>query len=189
MIPTPSEIEGRRVLIRRIQAGDADPIVRLISDKEVVRWTIQIPHPYPADGAMKFIRTCQRKWRRGEAFVFAETLKENREFLGVISLSNVALKHGCAELGFWTGQSYWGKGFTTEAVGLTLRFAFEVAAQNTLAEGARLDIMEVPVRAWCSHCKQLVDLEEDYGACPLCAGNELRLETGQELKIKTLEVV
>ncbi|HUV13430.1 MAG TPA: GNAT family N-acetyltransferase [Acidobacteriota bacterium] len=125
MILTPSEIEGRRVLIRRIRLGDADPILRLINDKEIVRWTIQIPHPYPADGAMKFIRTCQRKWRRGEAFVFAETLKESREFIGVISLSNVALKHGCAELGFWTGKPHWGKGFTSEAVGLTLRFAFE----------------------------------------------------------------
>ena len=70
----------------------------------------------------------------------------------------------------------------------TLRFAFEVVAQNTLADGARLDIVEVPVRAWCGDCEQLVDLGEDFGACPVCSGSKLRLKTGQELNIKTLEV-
>ena len=125
MIRTPIEIEGQRVLIREIRLGDADPVWQLINDEEVVRWTIQIPHPYPEDGAVKFIRKCRRQWRKGEAFVFAELRQQTREFLGVISLSNVALRHGCAELGFWTGRPYWRKGLTTEAVGLALRFAFE----------------------------------------------------------------
>ena len=70
----------------------------------------------------------------------------------------------------------------------TLRFAFEAAEQNTLAEGARLDIVVIPVQAWCFHCEKLVNLNENYGACPDCAGDQLRLETGQELKIKNLEV-
>ena len=69
-----------------------------------------------------------------------------------------------------------------------LRYTFDIAAKNTLAEGAILDIMEVPVRAWCHHCDQVVELGKDYGGCPLCGGNELRLETGQELRIKELEV-
>lgn len=77
--------------------------------------------------------------------------------------------HGCADPG-------------------NLRFAFEVAAQNTLAQGARLDIVEIPVQAWCLCCDTLVTLEEDYGSCPECGGDQLRLETGQELRIKTLEV-
>ena len=70
----------------------------------------------------------------------------------------------------------------------TLRFTFEVAAQNTLAEGAKLDILEVPVRAWCHQCNKLVNLGEDITTCPHCRGSELRLEGGQELTIKNLEV-
>ena len=70
----------------------------------------------------------------------------------------------------------------------SLRFAFDIAAQNTLAEGARLDIIEIAVQAWCLHCDKLVSLEQDYGACPHCGGDQLRLETGQELRIKSLEV-
>ena len=69
-----------------------------------------------------------------------------------------------------------------------LRHTFDIASENTLAEGAILDIIEVPVRARCHHCDQLVEPGKDYGGCPLCGGNDLRLETGQELKIKELEV-
>ena len=125
MTRIPNEIEGRRVLIRKIRLTDANPILRLINDEKLVRWTIQIPHPYPEDGAVKFIRKCQRQWRMEEAFVFAETMRKTAEFIGVISLSNVTMRHGCAELGFWSGRPYWGKGLTTEAVGLALRFAFK----------------------------------------------------------------
>ncbi len=70
----------------------------------------------------------------------------------------------------------------------TLRFTFNVAAQNTLAEGARLDILEVPVRAWCHRCERLVDLAEDVTTCPACSGSDLRLEGGQDMRIKNLEV-
>lgn len=69
-----------------------------------------------------------------------------------------------------------------------LRFGFEVATENTLAEGAQLHIIEVPVRAWCFDCEKTVELTEAYGACPVCFGVNLRMETGQELKIKDLEV-
>ena len=69
-----------------------------------------------------------------------------------------------------------------------LRFGFEAATENTLADGAQLHIIEIPVRAWCFDCDKSVELEETYAACPECGGRTLRMETGQELKIKDLEV-
>jgi hydrogenase nickel incorporation protein HypA/HybF len=69
-----------------------------------------------------------------------------------------------------------------------LRFGFEVATENTLAEGAHLHIIELPVRAWCFDCDQMIELEETYAACPACGGRNMRVETGQELKIRDLEV-
>ena len=69
-----------------------------------------------------------------------------------------------------------------------LRYTFEIAAENTLAEGAILDIVELPVRAWCSHCEKEVEPGTEFGSCPLCKSNELRLESGQEMRIKELKV-
>ena len=69
-----------------------------------------------------------------------------------------------------------------------LRFCFEMATQDTLAHGAQLHIIEIPVQAWCFDCDKLVELDEIYTTCPDCGGGKMRFETGQELKIKDLEV-
>lgn len=69
-----------------------------------------------------------------------------------------------------------------------LRFGFDVAAHGTLAEGARLDILEVPGAAWCFDCNDTVTLAQRHDPCPHCGGCRLRLSAGEELRIKDLEV-
>ena len=57
-----------------------------------------------------------------------------------------------------------------------------------IAEGARLDILEVPGAAWCFDCNDTVTLAQRFDACPRCAGFRLRLTGGEELRIQDLEV-
>lgn len=118
------KLSGARVFLRRLSIRDAREIGQLVDDPEVVRWTLRIPHPYPKNGAIRFIKKSQQDWRRRKAFIFAICLRENDKVIGVISLSNVSFKHSCGELGFWSGQDYWGRGLMTEAVQLALGFAF-----------------------------------------------------------------
>jgi len=70
-----------------------------------------------------------------------------------------------------------------------LRFAFDVSARGTTAEAARLDIVEVPGRAWCMDCSRGVSITARGDACPSCGGFMLIVEQGEELRLKTLEVV
>lgn len=69
-----------------------------------------------------------------------------------------------------------------------LRFGFDVATHGTLAEGARLEIIEVPATAWCFDCNATVALAQRFDACPRCAGLRLQLGSGEELRIQDLEV-
>lgn len=69
-----------------------------------------------------------------------------------------------------------------------LRYTFSIAAENTLAEGARLDIVELPLHAWCHNCGKQVEPGTEFGPCPLCGSPDLRLESGQEMNIKELKV-
>jgi hydrogenase nickel incorporation protein HypA/HybF len=69
-----------------------------------------------------------------------------------------------------------------------LRFGFEVIARGTLAEGARLVILSVPGRAWCSSCGNAVALAHRGASCPQCGGYQLEVIGGEELRIKELEV-
>lgn len=69
-----------------------------------------------------------------------------------------------------------------------LCFCFEAVTRGSLAEGARLEIIERPGRAWCPGCNADVAISQRYEACPRCAGHRLRITQGEELRIRELEV-
>ncbi|MEF1221177.1 hydrogenase/urease maturation nickel metallochaperone HypA [Photobacterium damselae] len=46
----------------------------------------------------------------------------------------------------------------------------------------------IKAMAWCSHCKKKIELQQRDMCCPLCGGYQLAIETGEELKIKQIEV-
>lgn len=69
-----------------------------------------------------------------------------------------------------------------------LRFGFDVVTRGTLAEGAELEIIEVPAVAWCLICMRRVEIPQRYAPCPECGAYQLQVTEGEELKIKDLEV-
>lgn len=69
-----------------------------------------------------------------------------------------------------------------------VRFAFEVCIAGTVAEGAALSIVETPGRGRCNVCGAETSLETLLGTCP-CGSVDLALVSGQELRLRELEVV
>jgi len=68
-----------------------------------------------------------------------------------------------------------------------LRFCFDLAAADTAVEGAELDIVEIPGRARCQACGEEVALTRPFGRCA-CGSSDLEWLSGEELRIKTVEV-
>ena len=73
-----------------------------------------------------------------------------------------------------------------------LEFSFDVATDDTMLDGAALDIEEVPVVAFCTQCeaeKQLSDVHPSFrAACPTCGAPTPELRQGRELEITALEI-
>jgi len=69
-----------------------------------------------------------------------------------------------------------------------MRFAFDAVARNTIAEGAKLLIDEIPGRGWCSHCEAEVEINQRYDACPICEFYPLEIRQGDVMRIKDMEV-
>lgn len=69
-----------------------------------------------------------------------------------------------------------------------LRFCFDAVSRGTVAEGAALDIVRPPGEGWCPDCGKTVALQERFGACPECDGGDVRMTSGDELRIEELEV-
>lgn len=69
-----------------------------------------------------------------------------------------------------------------------VRFCFDLCSAGTVAEGARLEIIETPGRARCRACGAELMLDRPFGRCD-CGGTDLDWLSGEELKIKEMEVV
>lgn len=69
-----------------------------------------------------------------------------------------------------------------------LRFGFEVVTRGSLAEGARLDILEPPGTAWCMPCEAVVEIARRGDPCPDCGSHQLQVTGGDQMNIKDLEV-
>ncbi len=69
-----------------------------------------------------------------------------------------------------------------------LRFCFDVVMQDTLADHARLELIELPGQAWCMQCEKAVQVGQRFAPCPDCASYQLQVTGGTEMRIKELEV-
>jgi len=69
-----------------------------------------------------------------------------------------------------------------------MRFCFDAVVRETVADGAVLEIEEVPASGWCTDCAAVVPMDDFVAACPRCGGFDVQSRSGRELRLKTLEV-
>jgi hydrogenase nickel incorporation protein HypA/HybF len=79
-------------------------------------------------------------------------------------------------------------GHLRQVVPPALDFAFEVAARDTLASGARLHIEHVPATGDCNDCGDRTELGELPLRCATCSSLNVVLVTGEELQVESIEL-
>jgi [ribosomal protein S5]-alanine N-acetyltransferase len=114
-------LETTRLRLRAYVDADVAELVPLIGTREVASTTLRIPHPYTERDAKAFLALAQEPGR----IWLAITLRSDERQIGGVGLY-VDEQHRHAELGYWLGVPYWGKGYATEAAREMLRYGFEV---------------------------------------------------------------
>ena len=102
----------------------AEAIQRLATTARSIVEQTRLPDPYPEDGAERWIQYAQPRHQRGEEYTFV--VEHDCEVVGACGLIVSDDGHE-AELGYWIGQPYWGRGYATEAARTAVAFAFESA--------------------------------------------------------------
>lgn len=67
-------------------------------------------------------------------------------------------------------------------------FAFPVAAEGTIAEGAELRIREVPVSVRCRNCGAVSSPDPMLCECLACGSKAVDVAAGRELILESLEI-
>lgn len=112
-----------RLLLRPLRLSDAGAVARLAGDWDVARMTGRIPHPYSivdADG-----------WIAGiAAGELVRAIELDGDLVGAVGY--VGADDGSAEIGYWVGKPYWGRGIATEAAAALVEHCFRVEKRPRL---------------------------------------------------------
>ena len=109
------------IQLRKLKKSDVPRIAELLNNKKI--WDNlrnYIPYPYKESDAEFFVDLVNND---DSQEVFA--IEYEGDFCGVISLILLqGVYEKTAELGYWLGETYWGKGIVSKAVNLITTYGF-----------------------------------------------------------------
>jgi [ribosomal protein S5]-alanine N-acetyltransferase len=120
-------LQTERLTLRAYALADISALVTLAGAHEVAATTLRIPHPYSEADARDFIASTQEDELRGTGLHLAIALRhgdgDGGTLCGGVGL-RIEKEHSRAELGYWIGLPYWGKGYATEAARALVEYGF-----------------------------------------------------------------
>jgi RimJ/RimL family protein N-acetyltransferase len=117
---TGSDLVGGRVRLRRWRSDDLHPLVAIANNPRIAGNLRNLfPYPYRLEDGIAWLDLAVNQ--------LAETawaIEENGALAGGIALLPQAdINAGAAEIGYWLGEPFWGRGLATDAVRTLTRHA------------------------------------------------------------------
>ena len=118
--------------LRPLTHDDSGAMQKIASDRMIADTTISIPHPLDMSAAEAWVTKMCQDVAEGHSLHWILTDDASSAMIGSILLRDIDHEHHLAELGFWIGRDWWGKGYTTEALQCVVDFGFRELLLNRL---------------------------------------------------------
>jgi len=70
----------------------------------------------------------------------------------------------------------------------SIEFCFDECTRGTVVEGALLRFDLVAAKGYCRECSAEFELKTFHSSCPKCGGTDMEIISGEEMRVKTMEV-
>ena len=118
-------INATRVCLRSMSQTDIDPLFAVFSDPRVTRYW-STPPLTDREAAVTLLDEIQNSNRQNPMMKWGVAFLANDLLIGTVTLFNLDLSNGRAELGYALGREHWGHGYMQEALQALLSYAFDV---------------------------------------------------------------
>jgi len=117
-------LETERLVIRHPRPEDADDLLTVFGDEEVMRYWSHEPL-VTRSAVTSYIESIDSLFHNRELFQWAIQHRGEHRVIGTVTLHELMEQNRRAEVGFILGREHWGRGLATEAVRSLCRFAFD----------------------------------------------------------------
>ena len=127
-------LETERLILRPFEDGDAPALLQIMNAPEVTA-NLLISPTFSQEDIAESIRKRIDAMEARERYSLAIVQKETGALMGTCALINVSWEHMHAELVYYLGTEFWGKGYMTEAVRRMVQFGFEELGLERISVG------------------------------------------------------
>ena len=115
-------LQGTRCSLRLWRMDDAESLVRHANNVNVARQLRdRFPHPYSRANASAFLKAATSAPEASNLAIEIDSYA-----IGAIGyVAGIDVERYSAEIGYWLGEAYWGRGIATEALILMTTHVFE----------------------------------------------------------------
>lgn len=124
-------IETERLRLSALQVEDIPTIVQHAAHPDIHANTLNIPYPYEALDAIRWINMAYEGKKKGTDLILAIRNKTTDSLMGGIGLV-FNERSNRAEVGYWLGATFWNKGYMSEAAIALMEYAFDRLALNKI---------------------------------------------------------
>jgi RimJ/RimL family protein N-acetyltransferase len=130
VVPPPEQaLSDGVVTLRRWDAGDVPALIRAIDgDPEISSFLELIPQPYGEAEATAWVAAAAAMWREQTGSPFAVLVGD--EVAGGAGITWLDRGDGVGDVGYWLRREARGRGYTTRAVRLLARWAFDLGCER-----------------------------------------------------------
>lgn len=138
IFPSFTNLITDRLVLRELQANDAEQIFKIRTDARVNQFLDREPTK-SVNESLKFINNILRAQNNQDSIMWAITLKNKPLLIGTVVYWHIVKEKGKAELGYEMLPEYFGQGIMREALTEVIRFGFENMLLKTIVAETRAD--------------------------------------------------
>lgn len=119
------ELETAHLRLRKIRREDAENFfIHFAGNEHVAKYMLWKPHNSIED-TKKSIEHILKRYEMGKSYRWGIALRSDDTLIGMIDLLRFDEVESSCSFAYMIGDSFWGKGFGTEALWAVLEYAFE----------------------------------------------------------------
>ncbi len=104
------------------------------------------------------------------------------------SLLEITLRHAQEANACRVTDLYLVIGQLSSIIDDSVQFYWDIVAQNTIAEGARLHFRRIPIQMLCLECQKSFTPTDNEFTCPDCQSSRVKVTAGEEFYLESINI-